>query len=424
MEFFDCKQAAQDGPGGVYMELLKMRVIKAHVALWTTLLVSSLVLSACQPGSLGLPSSSSTNKPIVSKPPLTANVNGEKVGNGPNRIALLLPLTASGGAGIAAKQIANAARMALAEFGANSLQLVIKDTRGQSSAASLAASEARTEGATLVLGPLFSANVNSASAVTQPSGLPMIAFSSDQARARAGVYLLSFAPQADIERTLTYGLSNGADKIVAILPSTNYGSLVEREMRRIVSRGNGEVVSVARYGPSANEIVSAANSIALQMADANAIYIPSGSEVPGLVLNSLKRAGVNLEGKQVMGSGQWKGLDVKSPVFEGAFHAGNNERNFATFASRYKSKYGSDPLATAALGYDAVSLAAELVRRNPQQPFTRDAIQSRAGFNGASGLFRFQSTGKLERGLAIYRVSGGNAAIASPAPSRFVTQNR
>lgn len=390
-----------------------------HFARLLGLLTTGLLVG-CQPTGFGLPSSNSGTQPVTSRPPLSVNVNGEKVGNGPNRVALLLPLTAGGGAGTAAKQIANAAKMAMTEFGSNKLQLVIKDTRGQSSTASLAASEARTEGASLVLGPLFSANVNSASAVVQPSGLPMIAFSSDQARARQGVYLLSFAPQADIERTLSHGLSIGANRAVAVLPSTSYGTLVERELRRIMSRGNGQVLAVARYGASKSEIEGAANSVALQMGDANAIYIPSGGEVPGLVLNALQRAGVNLQGKQILGSGQWKGLNAKSPLFQGAIHAGNNDRNFKTFASRYRAKYGSEPLTTAALGYDAVSLSAELVRRNPRQPFTRKALQTRSGFNGASGLFRFKASGKLERGLAIYRIENGRAVLASPAPARFV----
>jgi len=335
------------------------------------------------------------------------------------RVALLLPLSAGGGGGIAGKQIANAAKLAMRDFGANRLQLVIKDTKGQASSAQSLTSEALAEGASLVLGPLFSANVSSASAITEPSNKPLIAFSSDTNRARAGVYLLSFAPQDDIARTLNFGIGQGGNRIVALLPQSAYGNLAERELQRVAAASGSTITAVARYKRETNSINEAARSVVQQLNESNGLYIPEGGTVPALLMKSLKAAGFKPNGHRIMGSGQWDTIDKRDPIFEGAVYAGADKSNFTAFASRYKASFGSEPSSTAALGYDAVSLSAELLRRSAVQPFTRQAIQSPSGFSGSTGLFRFLANGRLQRGLVVYQVRGGQAVVASPAPTSF-----
>jgi len=392
------------------------------------IILAPLVLMACQQGGITLPdlTGSQTARPPVNPPPapsvarsLTSAFNGQKVGNGPIRLSLLVPQSASGGAGQAGKQIANAARLAVRDFGTNSLQVIIKDTKGQAATASSLASEARNEGSSLILGPLFSASVSASSAVSVPANIPMIAFSSDVKRARAGVYLLSFSPNGDIRRTLTYGFSVGANRVVALLPNTAYGQLAEQELRRTYDRNGGQVVSVVRYARDSNAMITAARSIALPLSNANAIYIPDGGQAPSLILNSLRKAGVSLEGKTIMGSGQWSSVNKNDRVLNGAFYAGPDRRNFDRFARRYQSAYGSRPTFNAALGYDAVSLASELVRRNRQSPFNPAAIQSRSGFNGATGIFRFEANGRVQRGLVVNKIENGQVRIVSPSPTSF-----
>src|ERR1700726_3223366 len=52
------------------------------------------------------------------------------VGKGQVKVGLLLPLSASGNAGVAAQSMKNAAEMALAEFQNPNIQLLIKDDGG------------------------------------------------------------------------------------------------------------------------------------------------------------------------------------------------------------------------------------------------------------------------------------------------------
>lgn len=385
---------------------------------------SAFFLVACQPGSLDIGDLAGQKpkvvQPQLAKRPITPEARGEVVGNGPVRVTLLVPSSMSGGGGAVGKQLRNAAKLAVRDFGAGRLQLVIKDTKGQAAESANVVSQARDEGSSLILGPLLSANVSSASSIARPAAIPMIAFSSDTARAGSGTYLLSFAPEADIERTLNYGISRGGTRVVALLPNNAYGAIAERTLRRTYdSSGTGQIVSIVKYAGNAKAIEAAAKSAAVPLATANALYIPEGGQVPSIILKSIADAGGNLTGKQIMGSGQWDGISLSNSSLNGAIFAGADKRNFESFSSRYRSAYGSTPSTTAALGYDAVSLAAQLISRNQANPFTAQAIQSRAGFNGATGIFRFKTNGQLERGQVVNQVASGKKIIASPAPNSF-----
>ncbi len=380
-----------------------------------------IVLASCQSVQLGLPGqglfdNNSTPPPVVSNLP---EARGEVIGSGKIRVALLLPLSAPGNAAKIGKQQANAAKLAMRDFGMNTIQLVIKNTSGQASAAQLVAEEARLEQSSIILGPLFSSNVSAVSAVTIPAKLPVIAFSSDSKRARRGVYLMSFSPQADINRALNYAISQGQTSFVALLPNGAYGDLAEKTMKQTLTKTGSRLVALARYGQTAKSIQTAARSVASAANSASAIYIPDGGQVPVAILAALQQSGVNTAAKMVVGSGQWESTDITKSQINGAYFSGRDKRKFSGFSTRYKAAYGEFPTSTAGLAYDAVSMVAGLARRNTGSPFAFANIENRNGYGGVNGIFRFRSDGRAERGLVVYQVQGGKASIVSDAPSTF-----
>ncbi len=384
----------------------------------------AFVLSGCQSAGVsgGLsPTSPQTQRPVATaaRPQLSSSVEGERVGSGPIRVALLVPKTAGGTIGTLGEQLSNAAKLGMRDFARGRFELVIKDTQGQAAQAQIAASEALKEGASLVLGPLLSANVSSASAITSPSRIPMVAFSSDANRAGNGVYLLSFLPSADVERTIRYGAQQGGGRIVAFLPNGAYGSLVARALNDAAARSGAQVVAVHRYGRTPDSIATTAQNAVPSISQATAIYIPEGGATPPTILNELRKRRAILSGLQILGSGQWETVDTNNRFLQGAIYAGPDKSRFIDFATRYRTAYGVQPASNAALAYDAVGLVAELIRRSPSAPFTTSGLQSRFGFNGATGLFRFENNGRSERGLSIYRINNGQVELADPAPTSF-----
>ena len=100
-----------------------------------------------------------------------------------------------------------------------------------------ASSAAISEGATLILGPVFSASVAAAAQVAKPANVPVIAFSTDATNAAKGVYLLSFLPQADTARIIGYAAGHGRKSYAALLPNNAYGVLVEASLQKAVASG-------------------------------------------------------------------------------------------------------------------------------------------------------------------------------------------
>src|SRR6202011_4926121 len=98
-------------------------------------------------------------------------------GSGQVKVGLILPLSASGNAGVAAQSMKNAAAMALAEFQNPNTQILIKDDGGSPSGAQAGAQQAVDEGAEILLGPLFAASVPAVAQVARTRGISVIAFS-------------------------------------------------------------------------------------------------------------------------------------------------------------------------------------------------------------------------------------------------------
>src|SRR5947207_1820801 len=193
------------------------------------LVAPCFVLSACSgfsPGDL------LTNGSVPAGP----QQSGSSIGAGRVKVALLLPLSAGGNAGVAATSMRNAAEMALAEFNSQELQVLIKDDGGSAPGAQLAAQQSLDEGAELILGPLFAYSVTPVGQLARARNIPVIAFSTDANVAARGVYLLSFLPESDVERIVGYAAGAGKRSFAALVPDNAYGTVAEAAFKQSVAR--------------------------------------------------------------------------------------------------------------------------------------------------------------------------------------------
>src|SRR6202171_6510122 len=169
-------------------------------------------------------------------------------GTGQVKVGLILPLSASGNAGVAAQSMKNAAEMALAEFQNPNIQLLIKDDGGSPQGAGQGTQQALGEGAEIILGPLFALSVPATAQLTRARGTSVIAFSTDSSVAGRGVYLLSFLPESDVNRIIDYAAGTGKKSFAACLPDNAYGNVVEATFKQDVGRKGGRVIAFEKYG--------------------------------------------------------------------------------------------------------------------------------------------------------------------------------
>jgi ABC-type branched-subunit amino acid transport system substrate-binding protein len=338
-------------------------------------------------------------------------------GNGQNKVGLILPLSASGNAGVAAQSMKNAAEMALAEFQNPNIQLLIKDDVGNPQGAALGTQQALEEGAEIVLGPLFAASVPSTAQAARTRNISIIAFSTDSSVAGRGVYLLSFLPESDVNRIVEYSASIGKKSFAALLPDNAYGNVVEVAFKQAVGRRGGRIVAFEKYGA---DRATPARTVAQALGQADALFIADDGDSVVATADALTAAGANLRNIQLLGTGLWDNPRVfASASLQGGLYAAPDPAGFRAFAGRYRTRYGGEPVRTATLAYDAVALVAALARTQGPQRFSPDTLTNPSGFAGIDGLFRFRPDGTNERGLAVMRVASGGGVPVAGSPKSF-----
>src|ERR1700674_4054583 len=263
-------------------------------------------------------------------------------GTGQVKVALILPLSAAGNAGVAAQSMKSAAEMALSEFLNPNIQLLIKDDAGSPQGAQQGAQQALDEGAEIILGPLFASSVPATAQVARGRGISVIAYSTDSSVAGRGVYLLSFLPESDVNRIIEYAASIGKRSFAAMLPENAYGNVVEASFKQAVGKRGGRVVAFEKYG--ADRSAAAARG-AQALTQAAALLLADDGDSLVTVADALTAAGANLKSVQLLGTGLWDNPRVfASSKLQGGLYAAPDPSGFRAFAARYRAKYGNEPV--------------------------------------------------------------------------------
>ncbi|MCJ2091268.1 penicillin-binding protein activator [Methylobacterium sp. J-072] len=356
--------------------------------------------------------------PAGSSPPLTpAAAGGNRIGSGTVKVALVLPLTGTGVA--VGSAMRNAAQLAYDEGQQPDLTILVGDDRGSPDGARDATQDALKQGADIVLGPVFAANVQAAAVPAKAAGKPVIGFSTDASVASRGVFLLSFLPQPEVDRIVDESVADGKRSFAALIPETAYGNAVEAEFREAVARKGARVAAVERYAPGAPgpAVERLARVITGAGATADALFIPETAEAMPVVAAALTKAGYNPARVRPIGTALWNEPALFAlPALQGGRFASPDRNGFSNFSGRYQARFGSVPPRVASLAYDAVMLSAALTRQYGSQRFAETTLTNASGFAGTDGTFRFRPEGLSERALAVYEIRNNAAPVVSPAP--------
>ena len=370
------------------------------------------------------------------------------------KIGLLLPL--SGRQAAIGKALLDAASMALFDLGEPWLELMPRDTGGDPAMAAAAATLLLDEGASLLLGPLLSDSVAAVAPLALARGVNVIAFSSDDAVARPGVYLLSFTPQQEVMRIVRHARGQDLERFAALVPDNAYGRTVVAALKAALARFGGVLLQIEYYPASGEgaekavqrlahfrerrmaltrrrEELSTAGGVAatrelrrlealetLGHLDYQAILLPEGGQVLTRIAPLLPYYDINMRSVKLLGTGLWNDNSiVREPVLHGATFAAPSPQAFRRFARRFKRFYGNGPPRLASLAYDAAAIAAVLSRGPDNLGFEASALTLAEGFDGKDGLFRFRPDGRAERGLAVLEVTPDGVRLVIDAPANF-----
>jgi len=336
----------------------------------------------------------------------------------PVRVGIILPFSSGTPATRAlAAAMLKAAELALFDSGNRTILLMTAD-EGSPDQAGAATSKLLSQGAEIIVGPLFGPSVAEVAPIARDRGVPVLAFSTERSVAGNGVYLLSFLPQNEVRRVLSYAASEGHHNFAAMVPQTPYGDVVANAFGDAVKSVNATNVDIEHFAPNSAAVMAPSASIAKSSADAVLIAQGGGmlrAIAPSLAFNGLDPAKVKL-----LGTGLWDDPAITpEQTLDGGWFAAPEPDADGAFTEKYKNVYGAAPPQLASLAYDAISLVALLSQGQPYHRFTQAALMDPNGFSGVDGIFRFNTDGTSERGLAILEVQPDGFHVVSPAPKTF-----
>jgi len=334
-------------------------------------ILAAALLAACNPsGRPGAHDLSLGTPPGAPGSVRAAGEATEQIGTGSIKIALIVPLTQASGPSVVGASLRNAAQLAYMDSGANDVSILVKDDHSTPAGAAAAAQSAVSEGAEIILGPVFAAGVKEAGVVARGAGRPVIAFSTDSSAAAHGVYLLSFLVENYVERIISFAAQRDKKSIAALIPDNSYGAIALAQFQQSAANHGLRVMTIERYKPgSASESVKRIAAVADQI---DTLFIPEAPDAMASISRDLVAANLDSKHVQILGTGLWNDPRVYSlPALQGAWFSAPENGGYNAFASRYRAKFNIEPTRIATLGYDAVSLSIALSRAQGSQRFPR-----------------------------------------------------
>ena len=376
-------------------------------ALSASAVAAAVVLAACDPVTLGTNSGPSinTSKPVP--------------------VALLVPRgSAQHGDAVLAQSLENAARLAIADLDGVQIDLRVYDTAGDPARATSAAAQAITEGARIILGPVYAEAANAAGLEASKRNVNVLAFSNNSSIAGGNVFVLGPTFSNTANRIVTYAKRQGKDDLV-VVSDNNAAGVVGRDAIQQAAVGAGSnIAGSISYDLSQQGVINAIPSIsdAVRRSGAEGVVLTANSAgaLP-LLTQLLPEAGVRPADVQYMGLTRWDipAQTLALPGVQGGWFALPDPGTTAQFRSRYQATYGAAPHAIGGLAYDGIAAIGALVAAGQSDALTSAALTQSAGFRGASGVFRLRPDGTNERGLAIATIQEQKVIILDPAPQSF-----
>lgn len=346
-------------------------------------------------------------------------------GGGSVQVALLVP----GGSGQAsdellARSLQNAARMAISDLGNTKVDLRVYNTAGQPAQAAAMATKAVAEGAQIILGPVFAQEANAAGVAVAAQGINVLSFSNNPDIAGNNVFVLGPTFLNSARRLAGYAVRNGRGNIMIVHDRNTAGELGRAAIQRGVTAAGGSVVAVESYEFSQNGVTQAAPAIAARAKStgANAIFLTADTAgaLP-LVSQLLSENGLSPATTQFIGLTRWDipAATLALPGVQGGWFALPDPALYSQYQSRYQTTFSEAPHPISGLAYDGIAAIGALAKRSVTGAISKSDLTQGAGFVGVNGIFRLNSDGTNDRGLAVAQIRNNQMVIIDGAPRSF-----
>lgn len=323
-----------------------------------------------------------------------------------------------------ARDLENAARMAVSDLSGVQVDLRVYGTAGNAEKAREAAVTAVSEGAKIIIGPLHAESANAAALAVAGQGVNVLAFSNNPTIAGGNLFILGQTFDSTANRLVSFAASQGRDRILTVSANNLAGRLGRQAIEAAIARNAAVPAGSVTYEFSQQGVIAAVPQVktAAENNQANAIFFTANTAgaLP-LFTQMLPERGLGRDKIQYIGLARWDTppQTLELPGVQGGWFALPDPQRSAQFQSRFSAAYGSAPHALAGLAYDGVAAVGALASSGGRNALSRDALTQAAGFQGVNGVFRLLPDGSNQRALAVATIQNKTVTVISPAPQSF-----
>lgn len=387
---------------------MKKRILALLLVL---LLVFSVALTGC---------SSNEEAPEGEEP---AEENGEEASGDPIKIGYIGPLTGDysmygettkEGAELAAEEI-NAAGGVLGR----DIEIISYDSKGDKTEAVNAYNRLRDrDEMTALVGATFSGTTLSIKEIAKGDGMPMLSPTAthlDVTLDAPNIFRACFTDPYQGATAAVFAADNlGAKKAAVLYNIEDPYSEGLAEAFNEKFQEYGEVTNYEGYTKNDADFKTVLTKIAEN--DPDVLYLPDYIAKVGVILSQVEEQGLDVV---CMGADGWDGIEgdyadvAEGHYFTNHFAKTDESEIVQNFLSNYNEKWGSDPTALSALGYDAVYMMAKAIE-NAGSTDSQAIVDALAAIeiDGVTGNIVFDENGDPLKSISIIQVIDGKHVLA------------
>jgi ABC-type branched-subunit amino acid transport system substrate-binding protein len=381
-------------------------------------------------------------------------------------VGCLLPL--SGPFAIYGQEVLNGIQLGMGIWtesqGYPGLELVIKDTGGETENAVSAVEElANEEKVMAIIGPLVSKPTVAAAKKAQELGVPIITLTQKEGVTDEGemVFRNFLTPLKEIQSVLGKAVNDlGLKRFAVLYPDNPYGRYFMNVFWDQAEELGGTIRAVESYKPEETDFAVEIKKMVglhyprpklvvqtyMQMksteweneieqrqasdeepdpiVDFDAVFLPGNPEQVALIAPQFPF--YNIFDVRLLGTSLWQSPEliktardyVQGAIFPSGFYAKSNASGVRDFVELYEENFESEPGLLAASGYDTIRFVKDVMGVGVIR--TRRDLQYRLAqhesFYGITGKISFDEQGEVEKNPILLTVSGKRFKETSPIP--------
>ncbi len=312
------------------------------------------------------------------------------------------------------------------------VELVTEDTRSlQGEPATVAKKLAVRDRVVAIINGTGSAAALEAAPVCQTAGVPFVAaVATNPFVTQAGNFIFQTCFTDPFQGTVLarFARQTLKAKRVAVLVSNDnpYSVGLTRFFRARLVADGGEIVAESKYAEGDKDF--RAQLTAIKATNPEAIFASGNYTESALICKQARQLGLTVP---IFGGDTWDtptllelgGKDVEGTYFCGHFSPDSSDPRAQGFVTRFRARWGAAPDTGGSLGYEAVMVIADALRRagSSDRRLLRDALAATKDFAGVTGRITIEANRTATKSAVIFAVRDGRfvfqeSVTPTPAP--------